>query len=171
MAPGTPGSASRTAEGTGEARLVLFTLGSEAYALEVEVVREILATPSIARVPRVVSFVAGVVDLRGEVVPVVDVRTWLEVPGGEAPARHTLVAEVRDTRVGLRVDAVTEILAVPRARIQPLPATLGPGPARLVKGIVTLNGGRRLLVVLDLERAWDEQELAALRAVAEEGSS
>lgn len=132
----------RQPDSPGEAflELVAFRVGSEEYAVDVRRVREVVAPLPIRRMPRIPEFMEGVVDLRGEVIPVVDVRRRFGLPAG-TPTRKTklMVVHLGPSPVGLVVDAVLEVVRVPRASVRPAPPMAGRDAPGLFLGVV---GGR-----------------------------
>lgn len=113
--------------------LCAFRVGEEEYVLDLRRIREILPALPVTPVPRAPEFIEGVVGVRGEVVPIVDVRKRLGVaprPGGRG---KILLATVAGRVLGLVVDAVVEVVRVPRSAIGPAPL-LAPGP-RLFLGV------------------------------------
>lgn len=139
--------------GDGIVELVVFRVGSEEYAVDVRRVREVVAPLPVRRMPRVPEFMEGVADLRGEVIPVVDVRRRFGLNAG-TPTRKTklVVVHMGGSPVGLVVDAVLEVIRVPRAAIRPAPALAGRDAPGLFLGVV---GG------LAATRAGREGRLAA----------
>jgi purine-binding chemotaxis protein CheW len=117
--------------------LLAFRVGSEDYVIDVRRVREVVAPLPLRRMPRVPAFLEGVVDLRGEVVPVVDVRRRFGLAAG-TPTRKTklVVVQVAGMPVGMVVDAVTEVLRVPRDAIRAAPPLAGKAAPRLFLGVV-----------------------------------
>lgn len=103
-------------------QLCTFRIGGEDYAVDIMRVREIIHPLAITPVPRAPASVEGVVRLRGEVIPVLDVRKRLGLPAS-APTRRTrfLVVNVARRRIGLVVDEVCEVIRLPRAEIRPAP--------------------------------------------------
>ena len=109
--------------------LFTFRVAGEDYALDIRRVREILQPLEVTPVPRAPAFVEGVVRLRGDVLPVVDVRKRFGLPALPAGARTKfLVVAVAGRRLVLVVDHVSEVLRVPRSDIRPAPAFAVPGP-------------------------------------------
>jgi purine-binding chemotaxis protein CheW len=117
-------------------QLCTFRVGGEDYAIDVMRVREIIRPLPITPVPRAPSFVEGVMRLRGEVMPVLDVRKRLGL-AVSPPTRRTrfLVVNVAGRRFGLVVDEVREVLRLPRGEIRPAPALGAPGTARFFLGV------------------------------------
>jgi purine-binding chemotaxis protein CheW len=115
--------------------LCAFRVADEEYAIDLRRIREILPAPALTRVPHAPPGIDGVMELRGEVVPVVDVRSRLGLPpGGEARCK-VLVVNVAGRVLALRVDAVLEVLRLPRSALGPPPPLLAPDGARLFLGV------------------------------------
>jgi purine-binding chemotaxis protein CheW len=111
------------------AELFTFRIGGEDYAVDIRRVREIIHPLPITPVPRAPAFVEGVVRLRGEVLPVIDVRKRFGLPA-QSPGGRTkfLVVQVAGRRLALVVDQVAEVLRVARSEIRPAPSFATPGP-------------------------------------------
>jgi purine-binding chemotaxis protein CheW len=116
--------------------LCAFVVGDEEYVIDIRRIREIVQPLPIVAVPRAPEWMDGVVNLRGEVVPVLDVRRRLGLPA-RAPSRRTkvLVVHVAGRLLALVVDAVSEVVRIPRSHIGPPPAMAGAGGARLFLGV------------------------------------
>lgn len=109
--------------------LFTFRVDREDYAVDIRRVREILHPLPVTPVPRAPAFVEGVVRLRGDVLPVIDVRKRFHLPPAEPGGRRKfLVVAVGGRRLALIVDHVAEVLRVKRSEIRPAPAFAGPGP-------------------------------------------
>jgi purine-binding chemotaxis protein CheW len=157
-------------------QLCTFRIGGEDYAIDVMRVREIIHPLPITRVPRAPAFVEGVVRLRGEVIPVLDVRKRLGVEA-QPVTRKTrfLVVNVAGRRIGLVVDEVCEVLRLSRQEIRPAPPLGPPGTPRFFLGVCggeILPGGRapRLRLLLNVKALLDPAvpgEAEAARAQAE----
>ncbi|HVO21479.1 MAG TPA: chemotaxis protein CheW [Anaeromyxobacter sp.] len=149
--PGREGStAARHALGDeGLVQLCTFRVGGEDYALDIMRVREIITPLPVTPVPRAPSFVEGVVRLRGDVIPILDVRRRLGLPAAPATRKtRVLIVSVAGRRLGLVVDEVAEVLRLPRTAIRPAPALVGGGGRRFFVGVCggesgTAPGGRR----------------------------
>lgn len=144
-----------------QVQLVTFRVGGEEFGLDVFSVHEILRYQGVTQVPRAPAFVEGVLDVRGSVVPVVDLRRRFEVKefAYDDDTRIILV-EFGGERLGLVVDSVTEVLRAPENAISPPPAYIRGLAAEFVRGIVRLEG--RLVILLDLERILSSEERIAL---------
>jgi purine-binding chemotaxis protein CheW len=154
------------------AQLCAFRIGGEDYAIDIMRVREIIQPLPITPVPRAPAFVDGVIRLRGDVIPVVDVRKRLALPALPATRRSRfLVVNVAGRRIALVVDEVREVLRIARSEIRPAPS-LGatPGP-RFFLGVC---GGERfgspLRLLLNVKALLDPSvpgEVDAARSQAE----
>jgi purine-binding chemotaxis protein CheW len=147
-----------------------FLMGCEEYGLELAKVREIISRADPVRVPRTPPCLRGVMELRGRVIPVVDLRRRLQAPGGvegEAPCVVVLELSRRDLdlRIGLVVDEVSELLSFTQEQIEP--ATDPPGSAvgaACVTGLGKL--GAKVVILLDADRLLEREELEAVAQVA-----
>ncbi len=138
-------------------QLVVFKLGPELYGADIAVVREVSPLQRVTRVPRTPSYIEGVTNLRGRVIPVVDLRRRLGLPASP-PTKSTriAVAELDGEQVGMIVDAVQEVLRVPAGAIQPPDPMMSKVDAEYVQGIVKVEG--RLIVLLDLARVLQRED-------------
>lgn len=144
-----------------QVQLVTFRVGGEEFGLDVFSVHEILRYQGVTPVPRAPAFVEGVLDVRGSVIPVVDLRRRFEVRefAWDDDTRIVLV-EYSGERLGLVVDSVTEVLRAPETSISPPPAYIRGLAAEFVRGIVRLE--QRLVILIDLERILSSEERIAL---------
>lgn len=133
------------------AQLVVFHLNGAEYAVTIDQVQEIINVTGITRVPRAPAFILGVFNLRGKILPAIDLkqRLSLGVTAVEEASR-LVVVKVADHVVGLLVDGVSETTVVERANIEPASVMMGSVSQDLVEGIVKI--GDRLLTWLDLHR-------------------
>lgn len=145
----------------GEEHLVLFTLGDECYAVDIGDIWEINTMQKITWVPRVPSFIEGVINLRGEIIPVMDLRKRLGLPS-RAPDRSTriMVTETAHNRVGLIVDSVREVLKLSGAVIKPASELGMLIDEKFVRGVAQKD--EQLVVLIDLKRLLDEDEAERL---------
>lgn len=144
--------------------LLSFGLAEELYALPIIQVREIIQLPPVTRLPGAPSFLRGVINLRGTVVPLVDLREELGLPPVEY-GKYTvvIVTEALGIPVGLIVDRVVDVLSVGEGGIEPPPAQLGAGvKAEFITGLV--RSGEQMLVLLELDRILTDHQVGILRA-------
>ena len=142
--------------------LVLTQNSGNHFGIDILSVREVIRMVEITPVPEAPEFVEGVFNLRGEIIPALDLRRRL---GQENPeinlTTRIVICEIDQVTVGLIVDAVTEILRLPEDRVKPPPSIVEQVERKFVSGVATLPD--KLLVVLDLREVLTEVEKAAIR--------
>ncbi len=138
-------------------QLVSFILDDVEYGIDILSVHEIMRMPDIARLPNTPPFVKGVINLRGNVIPVVDVRERFGFPVTEiTDSTRIIVIESMEKLVGLLVDNVHQVVRLPESNVDP-PAELVEGVSEVfIKGIGRLN--KRLIVILNLNNMLFEEE-------------
>ncbi|MEX0801372.1 MAG: chemotaxis protein CheW [Dehalococcoidia bacterium] len=152
-----------TTERQAERQLVVFEMGAEAYAVQIGVVREIIRMQEITRVPGATSSMEGVINLRGKLIPVVDLRKRLRVAAGDAGMEsRIMIVDIEGEDVGAIVDAVTEVVRVAAEAIEPPSELVATADASFVEGIARL--GERLVVLLDVRRILAAEAGPALAA-------
>jgi purine-binding chemotaxis protein CheW len=134
----------------GERQFVVFRLGDDEFGLPIEAVNEVARVPDqVTRLPKAPKFLEGVVNLRGEVLPVVDQRRRFDMPVLEQKgARRLVVVRTERHRAGLIVDSVSEVLRCVAADIEPAP-DLTNESIRLVSGVINLEKAGRMVLLLD----------------------
>jgi len=155
--------------------LCAFRVGDEEYVIDLRRIREIVQPLPIVPVPRAPEFVDGVVNLRGEVLPVVDVRKRLGLTPRAGGRPKVLVVDVAGRILGLVVDGVTEVVRLPRSDIGPAPALVAAAGPRLFLGVCGAGGERRspkgapqrLRLLLNVKALFEPVTPAAAAAVRE----
>ena len=146
-------------------QLVTFRIGEEEFGVDILRVQEIIRIMEITRVPKSPDFVEGVINLRGKVIPIIDLRKrfGLEVKEHD---KHTriIVIEMNNMIVGFVVDAVSEVLRIPADTVEPPPpAVMGGIDSEYISGAGKLED--RLLILLDLDKLLSQEEQAELGQV------
>lgn len=144
---------------------VIFRLGGEFYAASVQQVREIVVLPEMTRVPNTSDFIAGVMNLRGQIMAVIDLgrRLSLETTETEAP-EHIIIVEAEDYTVAMIVDEVPEVSSIPAKAIRETPRLVETDlPEDYIVGIADQKG--RLVIVLDLLRILQDHHVEEIRKV------
>ena len=148
-----------------ETQIVVFALEDERYGLEIAAVYEIIRHQPITAVPQAPGFVEGVINLRGRIIPVVDLRERFGLaPVTASGASRIVVCDAANTRVGLVVDGVSEVLMVPAEAIEPTPAVAVGRNSEYVRGIAKI--AEDLIILLDLDHLFSNEEGEALQAAA-----
>lgn len=145
-----------------ELQLVAFSLAGEEYAVDILYVQEINRLLNITRVPKAPYYIEGVINLRGNVVPVIDLRKRFSLPPREITDRtRIIIIKIREITVGIIVDSVLEVLRIPSSAVEPPPGLTGAVDQEFLHGVGKLN--ERLLILLNLEKVID------MGAMSEEG--
>lgn len=132
-------------------QLVTFSLGTEEFGVDIMRVQEIIRIPPITRVPKAPSYVEGVINLRGIVIPVVNLRVRFGMPTAEETDLSRIVVLQVDGKVfGVRVDGVTEVLRLDSEAIEPPPPVALGMDAAFIRGVGKV--GERLLILLNLDQ-------------------
>lgn len=140
-----------------ELQLVAFCLQGEEFAVDIQKVREVLKITQITPLPQSLDFIEGVINLRGEVIPVVDLRKRFRIAGsGETGKNRIIIVEIQENLVGLIVDSVTEVLHLTASAVEPPPRRLAGTRTDFIQGVGKL--GDRLLIILDLEKILSSEE-------------
>lgn len=166
MTGSSPIEANASGDDAGEQFLQFVTcrVDREEFAVDILSVQEINRMVDITRVPKAPVFVEGVINLRGRIIPVLDMRRRFGLPEAARTARSRIVVvNVQGRVVGLIVDSVSEVLRISKSTIEP-PPTLGTTIGEeFIQGVGRIN--ERLLIVLDLNRLLTPGERAALDGV------
>jgi purine-binding chemotaxis protein CheW len=145
-----------------ETRICLFSIGEDTYAIPVELLLEIIIPQKIFSIPTTPPHVLGVINLRGSIVPIVDIRPVLSLPLQSALGQIAIIKHGA-TILGISVDNVTAVLAVQESSIQVIPTDSGGGlsgvksRSRFFKGIIQREAG--VAALLNIERVLDEIKL------------
>ena len=153
------------AEAASVAEYLTFRLGEEEYSIDILRVQEIRSYEQPTRLAHAPDFIKGVIDLRGVIVPIVDLRLKL----GCASADYTdftvvIILNVGGTVLGAVVDAVADVVPLMNEAIKPAPQFQGAVDAAFVRGIATV--GERMLIVMDIESLLSSAEMGLVQAVA-----
>ena len=131
--------------------LATFFLDREEYGVDVKQVSEIRRVTEITAVPRAPEFMRGVINLRGRILPVMDLRCKLGLGEvGDTPNTRIIVVKVRERLLGLLVDGASQVLKVPVSRIEPPPEEVVERGGDYIRGVAKLDD--RLIILMDIER-------------------
>src|SRR5579864_3436204 len=155
----------QTQQLSGEAvQVVSFRLGGEEYGVDIAQVQEIIHMVEITHVPRAPHFMEGVINLRGQLIPIIDLRTRF----GMQRAEHTkstriVVTEIGSKRVGIVVDSVSEVLNIPLDQVEPAPDMIAGVGTEYIQGVGKVTD--RLIILLDLTMVMTGEEKAQLETI------
>ena len=159
------GAASTATNDQATGKYLIFALEGEEYGLGILTVREIVSLLPLTPVPQTPSYVKGVMNLRGKVIPVIDLRVKFGLAEA-ASDRQTaiIVVQIGDAQAGILVDHVLEVADVPAESIEDVPDFGGGLDVRFVDGLGKLDG--RVLILLNIEKVLNAEGLAAIHAAA-----
>lgn len=137
-------------------KIIVFQLKEKEYAIPVEQVRSIEKIQHITRVPGTASYIKGVINLRGVVTPIVDLRNRFGLDDDDYNDNTRIIIAVLDElEVGLIVDAANDVIDIPKDLIEPPPEMVSGKEAEYIKGVAKI--GKRLLILLELEKVLNEK--------------
>nr|WP_320116359.1 chemotaxis protein CheW [uncultured Desulfuromonas sp.] len=145
-------------EDTQEGKYLTFHMGDEDYGIEIRYVTEIIGIQRITEVPDMPSFIKGVINLRGKVIPVMDVRARFNLPPRDYDERTCIVVvQLNTTSVGLVVDKVNEVADIPPENIEPPPRSTSGGSSEYIQGMGKM--GERVKILLNVGKLLYDNEL------------
>ena len=144
-------------------KFLTFQIAEEEFAIPIGHVIEIVGIQKITEVPDMPDFVKGVINLRGKVIPVMDVRLRFRLPAVAYDDRTcVVVVSVGDVTLGLVVDTVSEVVDIPESNVSPPPRFSAAGSGRYVSGMGKI--GEAVKIIVDVQRLLKDDEIAALGA-------
>lgn len=147
-----------------EQQMVVFDLAGEAYGINIATVESIIKMQTITQLPQSKPYIMGVTNLRGAVIPVIDLRIRFGLEAEKATRQtRIMIVSMGNLKVGVVVDGVSEVLRVPDEAIEPLPPTVSAVNSTFLKGIINLD--KRLIISLELGRVLDIEEQQSLAAM------
>jgi purine-binding chemotaxis protein CheW len=152
-------------EDTQKDKYLTFRIASEDYGIAIANVTEIIGIQNITEIPEMADYIKGVINLRGKVIPVMDVRLRFKLPPREYDERTCIVVvEIDGTSVGLVVDTVNEVADIPEEQVEPAPKSKRKGGS-YIQGIGKI--GQEVKILLDINRILYEDELETISEVAQ----
>ena len=138
-------------------QLISFIVGEEEYGLGILKVKEVIRIREITRIPKAPTFVKGIINLRGDVIPIIDLREKFGLNQKEYTSMtRVIVVEVEGKLIGMVVDAVSQVIRVPSDQIEPPPPVVGGLSEEYIKGVGKI--GERLIILLNIEKILTTEE-------------
>ncbi len=151
-------------------QVVVFCISKEFYSVPIDVVQEIVKVPEVTSVPDAPDFFEGVINLRGKIVPLVDLRKRLRLPSAErTKSSRVLVAENGGRVIGLLVDAVSEVRKLPAEAVEPPPEMIAAVGIEYITGVA--KAGERLLIFLDIKKILSIEEMKKVVSTVEQATN
>jgi purine-binding chemotaxis protein CheW len=146
------------------AQFVGFQIEDQDYAFPIEQIREIVVLDKVTRTPQVPDYCEGVSNLRGAIIPIINVRKLFGL--GPRPAdgeSRIIVVQVGEKTMGCTVDTVSQVIRIPQESIQPAPETITAGGADYISGFARIDG--RVIIVLNISELLNPEQLDRIRQV------
>ncbi len=148
-------------------KVIVFKLGDEEYGIEVDKVQTIERMVPITRVPKTFTFVKGVINLRGVVIPIIDLRGRFSLPLIEyTESTRIIIVAVNDMEVGFIVDSANDVIDLNTDKIENPPEVVGGIKAKYLRGVAKINE-ERLLIMLNLSEVLNKNEIIQLESIEE----
>ncbi len=151
----------RTEELSDSLQIVCFKIGNEEYGVDILQVQEILKVLKITKLPKSRPYMLGVMDLRGKIIPIVDLGKKFGIISTISDAMRAIVVNIAGKQVGLAIDSVSHVMRVKSSEIEPPPPVVVKGiSGKYINGVANSNGS--LIIILDVDRIFTEEEIVSL---------
>ncbi|MBB6452902.1 purine-binding chemotaxis protein CheW [Salirhabdus euzebyi] len=149
---------------TQDLKVIVFQLRNEEYGVPVEYVGSIERLQAITRVPGTAKFVKGVINLRGVVTPIIDLRERFGLEEADYnESTRIIIVTINDKEVGIVVDGANDVIDVPQDAIEPPPEVIGSVDVDYIRGVAKLD--KRLLILLNIDKVLTKEELKEINKV------
>ena len=152
-------------------QFLTFTVGEEVFGVDIMMVREIKGWTEVTRLPNSPEFLRGVMNLRGVILPIFDLRCRFGLGLTKAESKHVIIIIALEKRsIGILVDAVSDILTVTREEVKAAPAMEGNNSVdeKYVSGLISVD--QRMVILLDMERLFESEAVKAIIQQTEEAA-
>lgn len=150
-------------------QFVVFSIGKELYGVGIDAVQEIVRVPEITEMPDAPAFLEGVINLRGRIVPVIDLRKRFRLQGKEkTKSTRVLIADNSGSLVGLLVDTVSEVIKIQPDAIEEPPQMVSDVGVEYITGVAKVNS--RLIIILDLRNVLSIEDMKQITNSPGEGA-
>ncbi|MCD6363588.1 MAG: purine-binding chemotaxis protein CheW [Synergistetes bacterium] len=149
-----------------ELQLVVFKLGKEEYGVDIAKVQEIVRIQEITHIPQAPPFVEGIVNLRGQIIPIIDLkkRFNLECKEETEKEKRVIVVNISGQIIGIVVDNVSEIIRISKEKVEPPPPIVAGIESEYIDGVGKLD--KRLIILLNIEKILTEKEKEEIKELS-----
>lgn len=156
----------RVVDGNVGDEYLIFTLGKEEYGIEILKVQEIRGYDRVTRIPNAADFITGITNLRGVIVPIVDLRVKFKLGSGDISQDNVIIVlNLNDRIVGIVVDGVSDVISLTTDQIRPAPDFSATLSTQYLLGLGLLNN--RMLILVDIEKLLSSEDMALIERLAE----
>jgi purine-binding chemotaxis protein CheW len=153
--------------GNDSEQFIRFNIGNEEYGLEIRKVKEVIRYKEFTRLPKTPAFVKGIINLRGDVIPVIDLREKFGLEQDDyTEMTRVIVVEVEEKSIGMVVDSVSHVIRISENAIEPPPPLIGGLSDKYVKGVSTSE--ENLIILLNIDLILSEDEKSKLEMMQNE---
>ena len=152
----------KTQEVSASLQIVCFKIGNEEYGIDILQVQEILKIPRITKLPKSRAHILGVMDLRGKVIPIIDLGKKFGIIADLSNSGRAIVVDIEGKQVGLAIDSVSHVVKVDSGDIEPPPPVVKGISGKYIVGIAKLKTG--FVVILDINQIFSVEELVAIQS-------
>lgn len=145
---------------TNSIQIVCFKIGSEEYGIDILQVQEILKIPKVTKLPKSSRHILGVIDLRGRVIPIIDLGKKFGIIADLSNSSRAVVVDIEGKQVGLAIDSVSHVIKVDSGEIEPPPPVVKGISGKYIIGIAKLKTG--FVVILDINQIFSSEEIMSL---------
>lgn len=142
-------------------QIVCFKIGNEEYGIDILQVQEILKIPKITKLPKSKAHILGVIDLRGKVIPIIDLGKKFGIIADLTRSSRAIVVDIDGRQVGLAIDSVSHVVKVDSGDIEPPPPVVKGISGKYIVGIAKLKSG--FVVILDINQIFSAEELSTMQ--------
>lgn len=148
----------------GSMQIVCFKIGQEEYGIEILKVQEILKLPKVTKIPKSADFIIGLIDLRGQVIPIIDLSRKFGIGDLDGNSKlRAIVVDINGKKVGLAIDSVSHVIKVDSKDIEPPPPIVKGISGRYIIGIAKVESG--FVVILDISQIFSMDEISAITSL------
>ncbi len=156
-------------EKEGQKQLVTFQLGNEQYGIDIMDVHEIWRVEAIRPIPNAPSYVEGIFNLRGDIVPVINLHRRfhikrIQLSDDDELLSGSIIININGTKIGIIIDKVLRVVSIELDQVQPPPQIISGIGAEYIQGVVQGDGG--YLIILDIHRLFDPKELQQISSIS-----
>jgi len=144
-------------------QVVVFSLGGEEYCIDISIAREIIRMVDLTRIPKLPEFIEGVINLRGQITTVIDLRKRFEMEPVVNDNNRIIIVDLKGEPIGIIVDSVSEVMTVPPGQIDDMPSIKHARTQEYLKGICKVDD--RILILLDLDKILTELEFTQTETI------
>jgi purine-binding chemotaxis protein CheW len=141
-------------------QVVCFKIGNEEYGIDILKVQEIQKVPKVLKLPFAQDHILGVVDLRGKVIPIIDLGKKFGIIADLTKSSRIIIVDIGGKRIGLAIDSVSNVIKIDTDKIDPPPPVVKGISSKYIIGVAKIDGG--FIVILDINQIFSAEELAAL---------